>query len=251
MAIAGHGTTAGTVPTAVGSRLARVPRRTLMTKVLLATAVALALAAIGSSPPPERSGVVKKYTFLDLQPYGNQRLDDHLGEIEGNDLAELPRGRASLGGTPYKIGERLIVVRSTRWPTPPAAVAAIEVGARFDSLHILHSTMWGNAFGVEDGTEIGTYTVHYADGTAERIPIIYGRDVRDWWRDSDPAATSQGKLAWAGKNQASGAEEGRIRLFATAWKNPHPDRTVSAIDFQTKDTPCAPFLVALTLEQEF
>jgi hypothetical protein len=158
----------------------------------------------------------------------------------------------TLAGTPFKIGERLIRVRGERSPEPPAAVCGIAIDARFDRLHILQSTMFGNAFGLDDGTEIGTYTVHYADKTEERIPIIYGRDVRDWWRDSDAAEPSRGKVAWSGTNAAtgvSGGADGPIRLFSTEWTNPHPDRRVAAIDMETKDTPCAPFLVALTLEQ--
>jgi RNA polymerase sigma factor (sigma-70 family) len=244
--------TAGAVPAVVASLGARFLRRRLMTKICLATAVFLAFGAIGSSGPSENESVVVKYTFVDLQPKGNHRLIDHLGTLEGNNLAEVPRGRVRLGCTPFKIGERLIRVRGARSPEPPEAVTGIAIDARFDSLHILQSTMFGNAFGLDDGTEIGTYTIHYADRTEERIPIIYGRDVRDWWRDSDPSEPSQGKVAWSGKNRAaveSGGQDSQIRLFTTEWKNPHPDRRVATIDIETKDTPCAPFLVALTLEQ--
>jgi RNA polymerase sigma factor (sigma-70 family) len=244
--------TAGAVPAAVASLAARFLRRKLMTKISLATAVFLAFGAIGSSGPSENDSVVVKYTFVDLQRWGNQRLTDDLGTLEGNNLAAVPRGRVKLAGTPFRIGERLVRVRGERSPEPPAAVTGIAIDARFDSLHILHSTMFGNAFGLDDGTEIGTYTIHYADKTEERIPIIYGSDVRDWWRDSDPSEPSRAKVAWSGKNRAavaSGGDDSQVRLFATEWKNPHPDRRVATIDIETKDTPCAPFLVALTLEQ--
>ena len=33
---------------------------------------------------------------------------------------------------------------------------------------------------VAEGTPIGEYTVHYDDGSVASIPILYGRDVRDW-----------------------------------------------------------------------
>ena len=135
-------------------------------------------------------------------------------------------------------------------PEPPEAVRGIVIGAgRFDTLHILHTTMFGNAFGAEDGTEIGTYVVHYGDRTEERIPIIYGRvDARDWWRSSDPAETSNARLAWGGKNAAVG-ETDQIRLFSSEWKNPRPNTKVMSIDFETKGTACSPFLIALTLER--
>jgi RNA polymerase sigma factor (sigma-70 family) len=245
--------TAGVVPAAVASLAAIVLRRKLMTTIGLAMAAVLAFGAAGFwSSSEDRNVVVVMYTFVDLQPKGNHRLTDDLGTLEGNNLAEVPRGQLKLGGTPFKIGERLIRVRGTRSPEPPAAVPGIAVDARFDTLHILQSTMFGNAFGLEDGTEIGTYTIHYADKTVERIPIIYGSDVRDWWRDSDSSEPSRGRVAWSGKNRAAveAGGDSQIRLFSTEWKNPHPDRRVAAIDLETKDTPCAPFLIALTLEQD-
>src|SRR5262249_49495450 len=101
-----------------------------------------------------------------------------------------------------------------------------------------------------DGTEIGTYVIRYKDGTVERIPIIYGADVRDWWRSSDSESPSRGKIAWAGKNAAAGPDD-EIRLFSSTWKNPHPDKKVASLDFETNDTPAAPFLVALTLERTY
>jgi RNA polymerase sigma factor (sigma-70 family) len=243
---------AGPVPAVVAALAVAVLRRRLMTTIGLAMAAVLAFGTAGLWHSSESVSVVVKYTFANLQRNGNHRLADDLGTLEGNNLAELPRGRLRLGGTPFLIGERLIRVRGTHAPEPPAAVAGIAIDARIDRLHILQSTMFGNAFGLDDGTEIGTYIIHYADRTEARIPIIYGRDVRDWWRDSDSSELAPGKVAWSGKNRATveAGGEGQIRLFSTEWKNPHPDRRVAAIDMETRDTPCAPLLVALTLEQE-
>ena len=134
-------------------------------------------------------------------------------------------------------------------PEPPEAVRGIVIGARFDTLHILHTTMFGNAFGAEDGTEIGTYIVHYADRTVERIPIIYGKDARDWWRSSDPAETSQARLAWGGKNAAV-SETDQIRLFSPRRENPHPEHKGDVDRFRDQKVPSfRSFLVALTLER--
>jgi hypothetical protein len=214
------------------------------------TAAVLTLGAFGFPPQATdsrpASGV--RFNFVDLQPKANHKLADAFGPLEGNNLAGVPVGPQKLGGTWFKIGERVIRVRGERSPEFPEAIRAIPIGARFDTLHILHSTMFGNAFGTNDGTEIGAYVVHYTDGTEERIPIIYGEDVRDWWKSSDSADPSRGKLAWGGKNMAAGQDD-EIRLFSSEWRNPHQERRVMAIDFESKNTVCAPFLVALTLER--
>jgi len=39
-----------------------------------------------------------------------------------------------------------------------------------------------------------------------------------------------------------------IRLFATTWANPHPEKEVATLDILSAGTECDPFLVAVTLE---
>jgi hypothetical protein len=226
-------------------------RNKLMMKVGMMVAI-LALGALGVAPgsADRRPAARVELVFVDLQPKANQHLNEPFGDLTGNNLAALAPGRQTLGGTMFQVGERLIRVNGQRSPEPPDAVRGIAIGARFDTLHILHSTMFGNAFGADDGTEIGAYVLRYTDGTEERIPIIYGADVRDWWRSSDGEEPSRGKLAWAGKNEAAGADDD-IRLFASTWKNPHPCKRVATLDFETKHTAAAPFLVALTLERTY
>jgi RNA polymerase sigma factor (sigma-70 family) len=247
--LATGGPTAGVVPARAASLAAKVQRSRVMIKASAVAAAVLALGAIGVSPGDNDtkgrpiSGL--KFTFVDLQPKGNDKLAHGLG---GNQLTKLPQGPQNLAGTWFHVGERLIRVRGQRSPEPPEAVRGIAIEARFDKLHILHSTMFGNAFGVDDGAEVGAYLVHFADGSEERIPIVYGEDVRDWWRSSDSSLPSRGQLAWAGPNDATGPDD-EVRLFSSRWTNPHPEKKVLTIDFETTNTACAPFLVALTLER--
>ncbi len=250
--LATGGPAAGAVPARAAALAARVQRSRLMIKASVVAAAVLALGAVGVSSDgiDTRGRPVSglKFTFVDLQPKGNHRLSDALGDLGGNDLAAVPRGPQNLDGTWFNIGERLIRVRGQRSPEPPEAVRGIAIDARFDTLHILQSTMFGNAFGADDGTEVGVYLVLYADGTEERIPIVYGADVRDWWRSSDSELPIRARLAWARPNQATGPDD-EVRLFSSRWTNPHPEKKVLAIDFETRNTACAPFLVALTLER--
>jgi hypothetical protein len=188
------------------------------------------------------------YQYVDLGPKGNQALAQDIG-VAGNHLKEVPQGEHDFGGTRFKVGAKMVHVRGESKPELPEKVEGIEVNARFDKLHILQATEFGEGDGdVEDGTQVGAYVVHYADKTEETIPIVYGEDVRDWWDWKGRNELKRAKVAWRGKNAYS-AENGReIRLFSESWTNPHPEKTVATIDVVSKKTACAPFLVALTLE---
>jgi hypothetical protein len=131
-------------------------------------------------------------------------------------------------------------------------VEGILVKAKFDRLHILHSTGYGEGMETpfEEGTEIGAYVVRYDDKSTERIPIVYGEDLRDWWDWPDRPETKRAKVVWTGSNTASENNQRQIRLFEVVWTNPHPDSEVATIDMESKDTVCDPFLVALTLEKK-
>jgi len=70
-----------------------------------------------------------------------------------------------------------------------------------------------------------------------------------WTGGTTPDAT-RGKVAWTGENEAARAQGKKIRLYLTTWENPKPDKKVKTIGFSTKQTPCAPFCVALTAEEK-
>src|SRR5262249_34261894 len=116
-----------------------------------------------------------RFSFIDLQPKANQKLADDLHDTTGNNLAKVPMGEQTLEGVKFKIGEKMIHLKGAHALGAPEKVEGIKLGAKFDRLHILHATGYGD--GVADGTEIGAYVVHYADNTTERIPIVYGEDL--------------------------------------------------------------------------
>ena len=104
-----------------------------------------------------------------------------------------------------------------------------------------------NAFSEADGTPIGHYLVHYADGQQREIPILIGQDVDDWFEQPN----EDGKrfvVAWTGTNESSRAQGKKIRLFKTTWENPFPAVAVTRIDFVSTKEVVAPFLIANTAE---
>jgi hypothetical protein len=208
-----------------------------------------------ATPRPDRVG--PRFTTLDLRHAANLRLTDDLEGLDGNHLANLPRGESTLAGIRFHIGEAMVHLRGegdegeAGSAALPSKAEGIRVGTTFDRLHVLHATQFGEAEGtVEDGTEVGAYVVHYADRTSERIPIVYGVDLRDWWLDPEHPGQTRAPVAWAGTNPAAEEMGQSLRLFAMTWANPHPRKRVATIDVESRGTTCEPLVVAISLESE-
>jgi RNA polymerase sigma factor (sigma-70 family) len=186
--------------------------------------------------PPELRG---RLTFVALDPRGTDDLIEGPGGA-GNDLSRLPRGIHKLGETYFRIGEEMIHVRGQMRQDLPQAVKGITVRARGRVLHFLHATQYAS----EEAPLIGTYVVHYADGSSASIPLVYGRALVDWWQRPDRKVGPTGaKVAWTGANESAG----QIRLFDLAWTNPHPEKEITSLDVLSADKECDPFLVAVTV----
>jgi hypothetical protein len=216
----------------------------LPVKRFILTVACSLIACAGAGAAPVGGGSV---TYIDLQPYANHKLNDsmHLGEFPNNNLADLPQGKQKLAGVKFKIGESLIQLRGNKLQTKPERVDGIAVNKKVAKLHILHAT----GYFTEDGTLIGEYLVHFADNSTETIPVVYGKDVRDWWvLPNGKETVSRGKVAWTGTNGDIKARDGKLCLYLTTWKNPKPNTKVVGIDYISKNTQCMPFCIAMTVE---
>jgi hypothetical protein len=201
------------------------------------------------SQPVEPASQPKLVSFapLDLRARTNHKSKNsfHSGQYPGNTLASLPAGKQKLRGIVFQVGDGVIQLGSMQLPNKPAKVWGILVDQKFSKLHILHAT----AYSEEPYKRIGAYTVHYEDGTSATLPIVFGKDVLDWWKNPGDPEPTRGKVAWEGKNEAVKGSRTTIRLYLTTWKNPHPEKTVSRIDYASTMTNCAPFCVAITAEK--
>ncbi len=113
---------------------------------------------------------------------------------------------------------------------------------------------------VKDGTPIGGFIWHYANGSQRETEIIYGQDVRDWWYGNvrerrpwrsarnPPSESDRGRVVWTGNNPVARKAGVSLRLYLTAYENLQPDLEVTSIDLVSKMTTAAPFLVTLTVE---
>src|SRR5262249_502688 len=153
---------------------------------------------------PLPSGLRARLTFVDLDPYGTDSLTEGPGG-RSNDLSHLPRGGHRLGEAYFPIGEQVGPVPGQKGPHPPPAVKGIQGRTRGQVLHILHATQYQ----VDSGTLLGAYVIHYADGSDERIPVVYGRSLANWWRLGGPEQEpTEAKVVWTGSNDATDLNPG-------------------------------------------
>jgi len=171
-----------------------------------------------------------------------------IGKGRDFDLRALPAGRRRYGGILFEVvdpaknqGRSIILLRGAREELrrlPPRV--RIAVGQRAAVVAFLHATPFAAP---RFGEEIGAYTVRYGDGTQETIPLLYKRTIGSWLEE--PVSIDQ-EIAWSGQT-LSGLE---VRLSLLRWVNPHPEKTIAAIEVTTRGSDATPALFAVTLLSE-
>jgi len=185
-----------------------------------------------------------KLRQIDLSKHYNAQFTEgwHFPEGRGQNLADLPRGIQTFAAVPFDVRGIIQLSGKKAEMKFPEKVQGILIGQKYQVLHFLHATGWV----VEDGTQIGSYLLQYADGQERALPIIYGEDLREWHGRSDPvSAITRGTLAWPSADH----EETDHRIFQSSWTNPLPQLEIKSIDYISAMTDCFPFLIAITGEQ--
>jgi hypothetical protein len=186
-------------------------------------------------------------SLIDLTNYYTLSLNEDASGVYGYTLELLPRGVQQIGKTTYdlrgivQLSSNVFVSRHIEFPHE---VKGIKIGQKCRTLSFLHASRWIE----QEGTQIGTYVVHYANGQTRDIPIRFGIDLRDWKPQHDPnanAANANGpQAAWQGVDKGGAA----MVLFEFEWTNPLPDQEITAVDLVSSMTDAAPFLVGLTAQ---
>jgi Carboxypeptidase regulatory-like domain len=217
-------------------------------------AVAEAGQRTGQTVPPSDepipTALKARLTFVNLDSIGNDFLADGPGGL-GDDLNRMAQGTHALDGAFYRIGEKLVHVRARPAPGLSDIVRAIAVGAKANQVRFLHSARGE----LRSGTEVGFYAVHYTDGTSECVPIVFGRDLGNWFSAvRRPLVTpTHARVAWTGTNDMadrSPPAQIKIHLYGSTWKNPHPERQIATIDVRSSSDQSELVVVGVTLERE-
>lgn len=201
-------------------------------------AVARAFPARDPATPPQ---------LIDLSAYYNDSLETGWQHqlMPGNNLATLPQGRQVLDGVEFDVPGivQLTSRKLQSYATAtnfPESIEGIVIGRTCQRLHFLHATGWDAIA----GTSIGSYWIRYANNREVEIPIRFGREIGNWWAmPSDIAKRPQG-VVWQGTNAANQP----VQLFRKSWRNPYPAVEIRSVDFVSRMTRSAPFLIAITAE---
>jgi hypothetical protein len=187
-----------------------------------------------------------KANLIDLSPWYNTALAEnwHTGEA-GHSVTNLPPGIRSFQGIDFDVRGAIhlsgIQLARYRGDYPPR-VDGLRIGGKLARFHVLHAA----ACTVPDGTEIGQFILHYADGQERKIPIQYGQDVRDWWFTPDDSVQTP-QPAWTGSNAVATQRGAALRLYVSSWDNPRPEAQLATLDYVSAMTDSAPFLIAITV----
>lgn len=212
------------------------------------SAVAIALftlpgivSADDTSPESESAPLATAHAQLDLTSFYDLHADDR---SQFGTWEVVPKGRQNFDGVPFDVGGMIRLFG--RVPPPHGTiyregVTGIEVGQRFEKLHLLHGTGWTT----EGGEIIADVVLNYADGEQAFFPLIYGRHVRDWWhRDlQSPSGVTDpdSGVAWIGHHGVG------LRLYRTSLDNPHPEKEVTTIDIVSARSAVTPAILAMTV----
>ncbi len=181
-------------------------------------------------------------TLLDLS------LDYDLLEDETSQFGTwevVPKGLQVLGGVPFDVGGMIRLFGTIPPPhgtTYRDEVIDIPVGRRFEQLHLLHGTGWTG----EEGLLIASIVLHYSDGDAAVLPIIYGEHVRDWWKRGrflpDEVSDPNSGIAWETRFEGMG-----LRFYRSSFVNPEPEKEVVSLDLISEWSEITPAILSITV----
>ena len=191
---------------------------------------------------PELDGAL-----LDLTPFYNGHLEDawQATGTRGNDLSVISPGLNRFDEKDFdlrgaiQLGSRRLKQNSRR--AFPDSIIGIPVGRECQRVHFIHAVAYpSNAEEI-----VGTYAFEFDNGERYERPIVYGKDVADWWYVERLVGLETGtKTVWS--EQTSNVR--LVRLFLTTVELPRNGQLLTSIDLIGGQSDSAPFVLAITVE---
>jgi len=192
-----------------------------------------------------------KVFFVNLKPYANAGFKDEVAgdQKDGwtdqgpeNDFRNFPVGKQNFAGIPFNIidpaynnGKSCIILcgaTKTKTAFLPNKCKKIKIGRKVSKLFFLVTGAWMS----EPDMNIGKIQLVYPArgiGTfaTQDIPLITGRNIKDWWDPRSGGNLPDALLAWVGRTKSSGDKLNEIGAYIFEWVNPDTRREISYINF--------------------
>lgn len=147
------------------------------------------------------------FTPIDISTFANRGLKHKaFAGVEAwtgentNDMRNLPVGRTKFGAIEFAVvdparneGRSVIRLHPAGENAPQSLTIPVD-NLSCRSVYFLHST----ASSAGNGAVVGTYDLHYTDGTVARAWIKGGSEIGHWWGSSDGAVRGSARRAWWG-----------------------------------------------------
>ena len=186
--------------------------------------------------------------LVDLSDHYNASLDDNWFCHAGHDLRDVPKGVQVFGGVAFDVRGLIQLAASKSLDVTgvvfPETVKGIKVNRTGQRIHFLQACFWH----ADEGAKLGEYVIHYVDGRTKTAPILYGRNVMDWWVGPEGGQLAEAEVVWRGSNPATRSIGFTTQLIKYTWENPLPEVEISTIDFVSDLIEAGPFLIAITVE---
>lgn len=188
----------------------------------------------GENPPRVKE-------FIALEMVGNKDVS----EEDFYDEESLSPGVKWSEGIPFLIPERCYHLSGKEGDESPTGIS-LKIGENLKGLCFLHTTSerpyktedMYERFG-KDPKKIGSYKVLYEDGSSEEIDLLFRRNITEW---NDRLGNGEAPIVLKGK-----AKDGSlVHICALKWENPHPEKKITALQFQSSLAGVQPILLAIT-----
>ena len=170
---------------------------------------------------------------------------------------DLPTGKQSFAGVNYNVYDfatspvpTILVLGGPNVPgNLPDEVKGIPVGQKADALFFLQTARIDKPRSAGEikqnkQLELGRYTVHYADGTTENVPVYGEINVAGYKQKAPALALPGAQIAWT--RPYEGTDQVAV-AYSMQWNNPRPDVEIQSIDFgYGADKRGVPALLAIT-----
>jgi WD40 repeat protein len=162
------------------------------------------------------------------------------------DVPQFTPGIHRLLGVDYDVRGAISLSQGELSRIPKRAEGIRPGVARFVALNVL--VIANTLLRTEEQVPYAFVELDYRDGTRARLPIIYNRDIKEWWRTG---WETPGRIAWRLRDFGTGNDDAGSHpsMVTVRLVNPHPERDVASLALEAVDTQfSAPSFLAITAE---